>query len=107
MTKQNTGNAKSQVETFPPSEPAKQDSAEKSNVANIAKTEETKATIAGVWEVDGRIAICETEEQANALYLACFKVDPVETLPACRYPRPTDKVLHYRGTDAYYGRVPE
>ena len=71
----------------------------------VAETE-TKAIFDEVFIVDGRMAVCDTEEDAFAIYRACFSEDPKEILPAFRKPHPGEKVLHYRGPDRlpYYGR---
>jgi hypothetical protein len=96
------------LETFPAQdgnkEPTSEQVAEKSNVANIEQSE-TKAVVDGVWMLDGRYALAETIEDANALYEACFGGLPSEALPGDRYPRPTDKVLHRRNGAPVYGRV--
>lgn len=67
---------------------------------------DTKATIDGVFIVDGRIAICDTEDEAFAIYRACFRTDPIDVTVGTRKPTSDEKVLHYRGPDKlpYYGR---
>lgn len=65
---------------------------------------ETKATIDGVFVVDGRMAVCDSEQQAVAIYEACFKTSPVDVLPASRYPTSGEKVLYMNGDVPMYGR---
>lgn len=66
---------------------------EKSNIesldqggnVSIAETEthaETKAIVDGWWMVDARLAKAETEEEAKKLFLACFRFEPREIIPA-------------------------
>lgn len=87
-----------QVATLPDSE--------NSNAANTQQNEETKAVIDGVFIVDGRLAICDSEAEALAIFEACFKSQPVEILPGFRNPQPGEKVLHFRGPDklSFFGR---
>lgn len=79
--------AKQKVETFP-------EETEKSNVANfgesgnvssaeLEKRAETKGIVDGWWMADARLAKAETEEEARALFKACFRFDPLEVIPAC------------------------
>jgi hypothetical protein len=77
-----------------------------STEAIVESVSETKATIDGVFIVDGRMAVCDTEADAIAIHRACFQIDAVEVLAGDRHPTPGERVLHYRGPDRvpYYGR---
>jgi hypothetical protein len=68
-------------------------------------TSETKATIDGVWIVDGRLAVCESEDEARAIHRSCFHFNASDVVPSDRYPCPGERVLHYRGPDRlpYFG----
>lgn len=81
------------LETFPKPETA----------VEVQETQ-TKATIDGIWLVDGRLAVCDSEQQAVAIYEACFKMPPVDVLPASRYPTSGEKVLYMNGDVPMYGR---
>jgi hypothetical protein len=64
------------LETFPKPEPVVE-----------VQEQETKATIDGVFVVE-----------------ACFKMPPVDVLPASRYPTNGEKVLYMNGDVPMYGR---
>jgi len=79
--------AKQKVETFPAD-------LEKSNVANFGEggnvssaetqeREETKGIVDGWWMADARLAKAETADEAKALFVACFRFEPREVIPAC------------------------
>lgn len=70
----------------------------------VAEPTQTKAVVDGVWLVDGRMALCETEEQAVTMYEACFNNLPTEVTPAGRYPTPGERVLYINGAVPMYGR---
>ncbi len=79
---------------------------ENSNAAIIQQNEETKAVVDGVFIVDGRLALCDSEAEALEIFQACFKSQPIEILPGFRNPQPGEKVLHFRGPDRvpFFGR---
>lgn len=95
MSKKKQGDEVIEVETFPVAEPV------------LPSMEaETKATIDGVYVVDGRLAVCDSEDEAAKIFEACFKSAPFEIVVAGRYPVPGEKVLHLRGGVPMYG-LPE
>ena len=94
MSNENVGENETILETFP-----KTDSVVEAQ--EPVSTTETKATIDGVWIVDGRLAVCDTEEDAVKLYEVCFHTQASAT-PSDRFPTKGEKVLHYR-TIAIYG----
>jgi len=93
MSKKNNEQEIAILETFPKPEPVVE-----------VQEQETKATIDGVFVVDGRMAVCDSEQQAVAIYEACFKMPPVDVLPASRYPTNGEKVLYMNGDVPMYGR---
>jgi len=96
MSNENIGKDESTLETFP-----KTDSIVEAQEPVSTTQTETKATIDGVWIVDGRLAVCDTEEDAVKLYEACFHTQ-ASAIPSDRFPTKGEKVLHYR-TIAIYG----
>lgn len=95
MSKENAGKDESILETFP-----KTDSVIEAQEPVSTTQTETKATIDGVWIVDGRLAVCETEEEAVKLYESCFNIQ-TSAIPSDRFPGPGEKVLHYRKIAMY------
>ena len=99
--------AKQKVETFPAD-------SEKSNVANFGeggnvssaeseKREETKAIVDGWWIADARLAKAETEEEARALFEACFRFEPREVIPANSPAVKGESYLYRDEVGAMYG----
>ena len=95
MSNENVGKAESILETFP-----KTDSVIESQEPVSTTQTETKATIDGVWIVDGRLAVCDTEEEAVKLYESCFHIQAT-AIPSDRFPAKGEKVLHYRKIAMY------
>lgn len=95
MSKKKAGDEVGVVETFPVAEAV----AETSEV-------ETKATVGGVFVVDGRLAVCDSESEAIRIFEACFNTKPIEVVESGRLPRVGEKVLHVRGSVPMYG-LPE
>lgn len=98
MSKENAGKDESILETFP-----KTDSVIEAQEPVSTTQTETKATIDGVWIVDGRLAVCDTEQEAIKLFEACFQVQS-SAIPSDRFPAPGEKVLHMRDSIPVYGR---
>ena len=95
MSNENVGKAESILETFP-----KTDSVIEAQEPVSTTQTETKAAIDGVWIVDGRLAVCDTEQEAVNLYESCFNIQAT-AIPSDRFPGPGEKVLHYRKIAMY------
>jgi hypothetical protein len=95
MSNENAGKDESILETFP-----KTDSVIKAQEPVSTTQTETKAAIDGVWIVDGRLAVCDTEEEAVKLCESCFHIQAT-AIPSDRFPGPGEKVLHYRKIAMY------
>ena len=103
MTNENAEKTEPILETFPKTEPVIDISGVVETGLVPAEQTETKATIDGVWIVDGRLAVCDTEKEAIKLFEACFQVQS-SAIPSDRFPAPGEKVLHMRDSIPVYGR---
>lgn len=103
MTNENIENDETILETFPKTDLVIELSGLPETGLAPAEHTETKATIDGVWIVDGRLAICTTEHAAIKLYEDCFKIKTT-AVPSDRFPAPGEKVLHLRNGIPVYGR---
>ena len=103
MTNENAEKTEPILETFPKPEPIIEVSGTIETGLAPAEQTETKATIDGVWIVDGRLAVCDTEQEAIKLFEACFHVQS-SAVPSDRFPAPGEKVLHLRDSIPVYGR---
>jgi hypothetical protein len=100
MSNENAGKEESILETFPKTDSVIELSGLPESGLVPAEQTETKATIDGVWIVDGRLAVCDTEEEAVKLYQSCFHIQ-ASAIPSDRFPEPGEKVLHYRKIAMY------
>jgi hypothetical protein len=100
MSNENVGKDESILETFPKTDSVIELSGLPESGLVAAEQTETKATIDGVWIVDGRLAVCDTEEEAVKLYESCFHIQAT-AIPSDRFPEPGEKVLHYRKIAMY------
>ena len=103
MTKKNAEKTEPILETFPKTDSVIELSGLPETGLVPSVETETKATIDGVWIVDGRLAVCNTEQEAIKLYEACFQVQS-SAVPSDRFPAPGEKVLHLRDSIPVYGR---
>lgn len=103
MTNKNAEKTESILETFPKTDSVIEFSGLPETDLVPDEQTETKATIDGVWIVDGRLAVCDTEQEAIKLFEACFQVQS-SAVPSNRFPTPGEKVLHLRDSIPVYGR---
>ena len=103
MTNENVEKTEPILETFPKTDSVIELSGLPETGLVPSVDTETKATIDGVWIVDGRLAVCDTEQEAIKLYKACFQNES-SAIPSDRFPAPGEKVLHLRDSIPVYGR---